>query len=165
MTISTWIRRLRFPSITAGSATRSRTFLLWLLVGLLAYVMLTVQALRSLRSSDAQLARLEEDRQVMTELVSEARRLSAQVKEGTHDGTMGTEALRMTLPAGVSVMGAGRIVTATLKGVRAEVLARWLVQLRTAYRIDITEAHLSASAPGVWNGTLKLQGAEDSDGH
>ena len=165
MTISTWIRRLRFPSITEGSATRSRTFLLWLLVGLLAYVMLTVQALRSLRSSDAQLARLEEDRQVMTELVSEARRLSAQVKEATHDGTMATEALRAALPAGVSVMGAGRIVTATLKGVQAEVLARWLVQLRTAYRIDITEAHLSASAPGVWNGTLKLQGAEDSDGH
>ena len=165
MTIPPWIQRLRQPSAAAGSAARSQSLLPWLVAGALVYGLLTAYALRSLRSSDAQLARLEAERQAMTELADEARGLRSAVKGSAPRVNPGAEALRATLPPGVVVTGAGRVLTATLQDVRAGVLARWLVQLRTVYRIDVTEAHLSASTPGAWSGTLKLQGAEGSDGN
>lgn len=119
--------------------------------------LLVAPALAVLRSADAQHRSLDAQLLRMRGLQQQAQALQAQPKQSAEDAVRALEAtVRQRLGTGARMTVAGERVTLTLTAVAPDALAGWLTQARVNARALPSEARLTRSATGGWDGTLVL---------
>jgi general secretion pathway protein M len=133
----------------------------WLVAAALLWWLALAPALETLGKAKAQHTALDAQLQRMLGLKAEAALLQTQVRAGAGDARAALEAsLKPAFGAAASLQVAGDRATLTLKGVNANALASWLVDLRANARLLPAEVRLTrpaaASAPDVWDASLVL---------
>ena len=111
-------------------------------------------ALASLRAAQRQQPQLDAQWQQMQRLQVQAKTLQAQPRLAGDEARRLLDVAVKSLGAAAQLAVAGERVTLTLKSVPADVLAPWLTQVRLNARLVPSEAHLTRSPTGHWDGTL-----------
>lgn len=127
-----------------------------LLVAALLWWLGLAPALSTLRLADSQRQRLDAELQRMQGLQAQARTLQALPPIALADARRLLEASLRPLGTSAQLQLAGERATVTLKGVPANALAPWLMQVRLNVRTVPAEARLLRNAAGNWDGTLVL---------
>lgn len=130
-------------------------------VGLVAIALLwwiaLAPALATLRAADAQHRSLDAQLQAMRRLQAQAKAMQSQPKQNPDEAMRQLEAaIRGQLGVSARYTIAGDRVTVTLANTPAAALAQWLTQVRTNARAIPSEAKLTRSAGGGWDGSLVL---------
>lgn len=114
-------------------------------------------ALNVLRSSHEQERQLDAQLEQMLTLEQQARALQSQPKIGHDEAQRLLEhSLRQRLGVTARLAYNGDRATITLAGTAPDALANWLTQARADARALPSEAHLTRSANGLWEGTIVL---------
>jgi general secretion pathway protein M len=114
-------------------------------------------AIATLRAADAQHRSLDAQLQAMRRLQAQARAMQSQPKQNPDEAMRQLEAaIRGQLGVSARYTIAGDRVTVTLTNTPAAALAQWLTQVRTNARAIPSEAKLTRSAGGGWDGSLVL---------
>lgn len=123
----------------------------------LSWWLLFAPAVRTLRTADAQQRELDTQLQSVRAMQAQAQQLQSQPKQ-TYDEALRLLELsvreRLGTTARLSIQG--ERATLTLTGTAPEALAQWLTQARVNARALPSEARLSRSAEGSWNGTVVM---------
>ncbi|HKB55348.1 MAG TPA: type II secretion system protein GspM [Ramlibacter sp.] len=128
-----------------------------LVVLVLVWLVALRPALNVLRSSERQQRELDAQVQQMMVLRQQARSLRSQPKLGRDEAQRLLEqSLRQRLGVSARLVYNGDRATVTLTGTPPDALANWITQARVDARALPSEAHLTRSANGQWNGTIVL---------
>jgi len=142
-----------------GVSTRERRLVLLAVALVLAALLWWVgvaPALSTLRAAEGQRRLLDAQLQQMRDLQAQAKALQAQAPLAADEARRLLEASVKPLGATAQLTLAGERATVTLKGVSADALAQWLVQVRLNVRSVPSDARLVRGANGTWDGTLTL---------
>ena len=142
-----------------GVSTRERRLVLLAVTLVLAALLWWVgvaPALSTLRAAEGQRRLLDAELQQMRDLQAQAKALQAQAPLAADEARRLLEASVKPLGATAQLTLAGERATVTLKGVSADALAQWLVQVRLNVRSVPSDARLVRGANGAWDGTLTL---------
>ncbi len=133
--------------VAAAAALVALALLWWVALG---------PALKVLRTAPEQHRALDVEREQMLALSAQAKALQASPKLGYDEALRALQSsVSQELGATAQVNVAGERVSVTLKGVRPDALAQWLVQSRTNARALATEMRLTRAGTG-WDGTVVL---------
>lgn len=129
--------------------------------GLVAFALLwwlaVAPAVATLRAADEQHRQVDAQLSRMLALQQQAKALQAQPKQNYDESLRALEnAVRQRLGTTARMMVAGERVTLTLTATPPEALATWLAQARVNARALPSEARLTRSAAGGWDGTVVL---------
>jgi general secretion pathway protein M len=129
--------------------------------GLVAFALLwwiaLAPAIATLRAADAQHRSLDAQLQNMRRLQSQAKAMQAQPKQNPDEAMRQLEAaIRAQLGVSARYTIAGDRVTVTLANAAPAALAQWITQVRTNAHAIPSEAKLTRSAAGGWDGSLVL---------
>ncbi|MDO9195422.1 type II secretion system protein GspM [Rhodoferax sp.] len=114
-------------------------------------------ALATLRAAESQHLSLDAQLQQVQRLQQQVKTLQAQPRMAPDDARRVLEAsVKQQFGATAQMAVAGERVTVTLKGASADALAQWLAQARLNARVAPSEARLTRSGAGTWDGTLVL---------
>jgi len=142
-----------------GVSTRERRLVLLAVALVLAALLWWVgvaPAFSTLRAAEGQRRLLDAQLQQMRDLQAQAKALQAQAPLAADEARRLLEASVKPLGATAQLTLAGERATVTLKGVSADALAQWLVQVRLNVRSVPSDARLVRGANGTWDGTLTL---------
>jgi general secretion pathway protein M len=153
--VSTEVVRSRWQAL--GSRERNLVAMALGVVGLaLLWWVMLAPALRVVRTAPEQHRALDAQREQMLALSAQAKAFQSQPKLGYDEALKALQAsVTQQLNGAGQVNVAGERVSVTLKGVRPDALAQWLVQSRSNARALATEMRLTKSAAG-WDGTVVL---------
>lgn len=132
-----------------------------LLVALLWWLALA-PALATLKAATQQQRQLDAQLQQMQRLQAQARALQTQARIPVDEARRLLEASVKPLGATAQMVVTGSGVTLSFKGISADALAQWLIQVRQNAHAVPVEARLVRAAAGAvgtpitWNGTLVL---------
>jgi general secretion pathway protein M len=153
--VATGVLRGRWQALGGRERNLVATALGVVGLALLWWVMLA-PALRVVRTAPEQHRALDAQREQMLALSAQAKAFQAQPKLGYDEALKALQAsVTQQLGGAGQINVAGERVSVTLKGVRPEALAQWLVQSRSNARALATEMRLTKSASG-WDGTVVL---------
>jgi general secretion pathway protein M len=111
-------------------------------------------ALRTLRTAPEQHAQLDEQLGRMQQWSQQAKGLQAMPKLGYDEALKALQtSVTQHLGAGSSVNASAERVSVTLKAVKPEALAQWLVQARSNARAAVTDMRLTQTTSG-WDGVV-----------
>lgn len=114
-------------------------------------------AIATLRAADAQHRSLDAQLQNMRRLQSQAKSMQSQPKQNPDEAMRQLEAaIRTQLGVSARYTIAGDRVTVTLANAAPAALAQWITQVRTNAHAIPSEAKLTRSAAGGWDGSLVL---------
>lgn len=113
-------------------------------------------ALTTLRLAESQRQTLDAQLDQMRQLQVQAKSLQAQPRITPDEARRLLEASLKPLGAGAQLSWLGERATITLKGLSAQALTQWLLQLRLNVRSTPTEARLVRTSNGNWDGTVVL---------
>ena len=114
-------------------------------------------ALRTLRAAEAQHQSLDAQLQHMQALQAQAQALQGQPKQGYDEALRALElSVRQKLGVTGRISVSGERATVTLAGTAPDALAQWLTQARVNARALPSEARLTRTANGQWDGSLVL---------
>lgn len=145
-------------------ATRERALVggaAWLVAAALLWWLALAPAFETLAKAETQHPLLDAQLQRMLGLKAEAMSFQTQARAGGGDVRAALEAsLKPAFGAAASLQLASDRATVTLKGVSAQALATWLVDLRANARLLPAEVRLTrpaaASTPDLWDASLVL---------
>ncbi len=145
-------------------ATRERALVggaAWLVAAALVWWLAVAPALDTLSRAETQHPLLDAQLQRMLALKAESASTQAQARAGSSDARAALEtSLKPAFGANASLQLAGDRATVILKGVSANALANWLVDLRANARLLPAEVRLTRPAagtpPDLWDASLVL---------
>jgi general secretion pathway protein M len=140
-----------------GSRERRMVAVAAALVGVaLVWLLVLAPALRTLQQAPQQHAQLDAQLERMQQMSQQAKALQAMPKLGYDDALKALQAsVAQHLGAGSGVSANAERVSVTLKAVKPEALAQWLVQARNNARAAVTEMRLTQT-PSGWDGVVVL---------
>ncbi|MEI7538049.1 MAG: type II secretion system protein GspM [Comamonadaceae bacterium] len=154
---------MNFSSLLAerwqALARRERQWLLGaglLVLAALVWWLAIAPALLTLRSAASQRSLLDAQLQQMQSLQGQAKALQAQPRIAVDEARRLLDASVKAFGATAQLQMAGERATVTFKGVSADALAQWLLQVRLNVRTVPSEARLLRGANGSWDGTVTL---------
>ncbi|MGH8820687.1 MAG: type II secretion system protein GspM [Rhodoferax sp.] len=146
-----------------GLAARERTLVrgaLALVAAAVLWWLCLAPALHTVRTAGAEHRNLQAELDQMKSLQVQARSLQAQPRLGYDAALRALQASVQALGTRAQMSMTGERATVTFRGVPADALAQWLVQVRVNARALPTDAHLTRRRAdrGVaqWDGTLVL---------
>lgn len=137
---------------------RGVQFAAWLVGGLLVWWVLLAPALVTLKKAESQRPVLERQLDAVLALQVRAQALQAQAAVAPADALASLQADVAALGSGARLQLGADQATLHLQKVRADALARWLVQPTAALRLQPAEVHWVRDADkgsdATWSGTL-----------
>ena len=130
----------------------------WLVGGLLVWWVLLAPAFSTLKKADSQRLAQEQQLDAVLALQVRARALQAQATVDPADALASLQSDVAVLGSGARLQVAADQATLHLQKVRADALARWLVQPTAASRLQPAEVHwvrdADKGADATWSGTV-----------